>query len=118
MEWLILLLLVPAIVAPVVLLFGFAGCRQILGFEDPILTVAEPRFPRVEFTGLDQIRIAWDYLTPPPEPVTFEVEINGTAPPGQTIESGITDRFFSHTGLQQGQTFLYRVRAVRTSDQQ
>jgi hypothetical protein len=118
MEWLILLLLVPAIVAPVVLLFGFAGCRQILGFEDPILVVAEPRFPRVEFTGLNQIRFAWDYMTPPPEPVTFEVEINGTNPPGQTIESGITDRFFPHTGLQQGQTFLYRVRAVRTSDQQ
>src|SRR5262245_132926 len=116
MEWLILLLLVPAIVVPVVVLFGFAGCRQILGIEDPILVVAEPRFPRVEFTGLNQIRLAWDYVIPPPEPVTFDVEINATDPSGQTIEEGITDTFFEHTNLQEGKTFLYRVRAVRTSD--
>jgi len=32
-EWLILLLLVPAIVVPVVLLVGFAGCDRLFGFE-------------------------------------------------------------------------------------
>jgi hypothetical protein len=30
-EWLILLLLVPAIVVPVVLLVGFAGCDRFFG---------------------------------------------------------------------------------------
>jgi hypothetical protein len=117
MEWLLLFLIVPAVVIPVVLLFGFAGCRQILGFEDPVLLVAEPKFPRAESIGLNHIRVAWDYLIPPPEPVTFEVEINSTDPSGQTIETEITDLFFQHTGLQEGQTFLYRVRAVRSSDQ-
>jgi hypothetical protein len=35
MEWVMLLLLVPAIVVPVVLLLGFAGCDEILGLEPP-----------------------------------------------------------------------------------
>ncbi len=118
MEWLILILSVPVIVAPVVLLFGFAGCRQILDIEDPIVLPAPPGSPRVEIIGLNQIRLAWDYLIPPPEPVTFEVEINATNPSGQTIEEDITSTFFEHTGLQEDQTFLYRVRAVRTSDEQ
>jgi hypothetical protein len=117
MEWLLLFLIVPAVVIPVVLLFGFAGCRQILGFEDPVLVVADPQFPRIESIGLNHIRVAWDYLIPPPEPVTFELEINSTDPPGQAIESGITDLFLQHTGLQEGQTFFYRVRAIRGSDQ-
>jgi hypothetical protein len=33
-EWLVLLLLVPVIVAPVVLLVGFAGCTAVLGLDD------------------------------------------------------------------------------------
>jgi hypothetical protein len=33
-EWLILLLLVPAIVVPVAMLVGFAGCAAIAGIED------------------------------------------------------------------------------------
>ena len=117
MEWLLLFLMVPAVVIPVVLLFGFAGCRQILGFEDPVLVVADPQFPRVESMGLNHIRVAWDYLIPPPEAVTFEVEINSFDPPGQTIESEIPDLFLQHTGLQEGQAFFYRVRAVRSNDQ-
>jgi hypothetical protein len=32
-EWLILVLLVPAVVVPVVLLVGFAGCDRVFGFE-------------------------------------------------------------------------------------
>jgi hypothetical protein len=118
MEWLILILAVPVIVAPVVVLFGFAGCRQILDIEEPIVLPAPPGFPRVEIIGLNQIRLAWDYMIPPPAPVTFDVEINATDPPDQTIAQGITDSFFEHTGLQEDATFLYRVRAIRTSDQQ
>jgi hypothetical protein len=32
-EWLILLLIVPAVVVPVVLLVGFAGCNQVFGLD-------------------------------------------------------------------------------------
>ena len=34
-EWLILLLLVPAIVVPVVMLVGFAGCQVLFPVDDP-----------------------------------------------------------------------------------
>jgi hypothetical protein len=34
MEWLILCLLVPAVLVPVVLLFGFVGCDRVFGLED------------------------------------------------------------------------------------
>jgi hypothetical protein len=37
MEWLILCLLVPAVVVPVVLLWGFVGCNQVFGLEETSL---------------------------------------------------------------------------------
>lgn len=117
MDWLLLLLAVPAVIVPVVLLCGFAGCATILGFEDPILSVADPENLRPESIGFDQITLAWAYLDPPPEPVTFEVKVFQANTSVTTIASGIVDRNFVHTGLQPGSTFLYQVRAVRTSDQ-
>ncbi|MFO1092478.1 MAG: fibronectin type III domain-containing protein [Planctomycetaceae bacterium] len=116
MDWVFLGLLVPAVLVPIVLLCGFAGCRQILGLEDPILTVAPPTNLRADSIGLDGITLAWDYLDPPPEPVKFDVEINNTSPPLQSIVSDISGRSFTHSGLPPGTTFFYRVRAVRTSD--
>jgi len=116
-DWLILLLALPAVIAPVVLLCGFAGCKTLLGFEDPILIVAAPQNLRAESIGFDQITLAWDYLAPPPEPVTFEVELNQASPQVMTFATGLVDRFFTHSGLQAGRAFFYRVRAVRTSDQ-
>jgi hypothetical protein len=42
-EWLILLVLVPAIVVPVVLLAGFAGCDKVWGLphiaDQPVLLI-------------------------------------------------------------------------------
>jgi hypothetical protein len=35
LEWLILIVLVPAVLVPVVLLFGFAGCDVVWGFDRP-----------------------------------------------------------------------------------
>ena len=55
-EWLLLLLLVPAIVVPVVLLFGFAGCRFEPGRappDGPILT-ATPKGPRLIELDVDE----------------------------------------------------------------
>ncbi len=42
MEWLLLCLLVPAVVVPVVLLWGFVGCNPILGLDPTSL--ARPTF--------------------------------------------------------------------------
>lgn len=116
-DWLILLLIVPAVIAPVVLLFGFTGCAAILGFEEPILSVADPENLRAESIGFDQITLAWDYLDLPPEPVTFELKLIQPVTSVTTIAPGIVGRSFAHTTLQPGTTFLYQVRAVRTSDQ-
>ncbi len=119
MEWLILLLLVPAIVAPVVSLHGFAGCVYVPPTPAPA-PPADPTNVRVDSKDLDRITLKWDYLDSPPLPVTFEVEINdpNTVPPSQTFARDIPQatREFSHTGLQEGKVFEYRVRAVQASD--
>jgi hypothetical protein len=39
-EWLALILLIPLILVPIVLLFGFAGCDIVLGLEKPVLRKA------------------------------------------------------------------------------
>ena len=53
MEWLVLLLVVPAILVPIVLLYGFAGCefepRQALGVPD---VTATPK-------NVDHITVSW-----------------------------------------------------------
>ena len=41
-EWLILLLLIPAIVVPVVLLVGFAGCDRLLELWELTPTTSQP----------------------------------------------------------------------------
>jgi hypothetical protein len=119
MEWLILLSLVPAIVAPVVVLYGFAGCVYTPPPPAPV-PPADPTNVRVDSKDLDRITLKWDYLDAPPLPVTFEVEINdlNTDPPSQTFARDIpqTTREFPHTGLQAGKVFEYRVRAVQATD--
>jgi hypothetical protein len=44
MQWLALLLLIPAIVVPVVLLFGFAGCDLVFGLHEIEPPELEPGF--------------------------------------------------------------------------
>jgi hypothetical protein len=44
-EWLILILLVPAIVAPVLLLVGFAGCTAVLDLDDKTFGTGTPDTP-------------------------------------------------------------------------
>jgi hypothetical protein len=52
-EWLILLLLVPAIVAPIVLVFAFAGC----GFQAGV--TPEPTIDSATGTSFNTISVAW-----------------------------------------------------------
>jgi hypothetical protein len=57
-EWLILLLLVPAIVAPIVLVFGFAGCGFSAG-----AAAAQPTIDSTTGTSFDTISVAWGEAT-------------------------------------------------------
>jgi len=116
MEWAILLLIVPVVAVPIVLLQGFAGC----GFEaspadPPVAPPAAPVNLRVTGTDLDRVELAWDYLIPAPDEVTFEILHNQSEPP---VETTITGTTFTHLGLGEGTAHAYQVRAVRSSDQQ
>jgi hypothetical protein len=125
MEWLILLLLVPAIVVPVVLSMGFAGC----GFSVP--GAGPPTLQFVSATPLlspSRVELAW--TSTDGGPVTFkvrrrkgseqwlppvEVEPNGgpgqphtfVDPPLQGVE---------WEPLQPGTTYSYGLQSIRTAD--
>lgn len=74
-----LLLLVPAILIPVVLLFGFAGCGAFLevGAATPVIASATPLDPQT-------VEVRW--TDPNTVPVSFEVERRkGSDAPGEPI---------------------------------
>jgi len=105
-ELLVLIVLTPAIVVPVVLMFGFAGCS----FEGHgVAPPADPWNLRVTETAVDSISLAWDYLDPHPEAVTFAIVHDETEPP---LATGLTSKAFTHAGLAAGTAHAYQVRAV------
>ena len=69
MEWLILCLLVPAVVVPVVLLWGFTGCDKVFGLQS-----VPPSAPVVTATPLaiDAIQVGW--VEAGTGPVRFEIQ--------------------------------------------
>lgn len=91
-EWYMLFLLVPLIVVPVVLLYGYAGCHWVFGLDE-----IKPRTPtNVEAEGIsvDSIKITWVnsqgypskfriYRVTPGAEDTFETELN------EYIDSGL-----------------------------
>jgi hypothetical protein len=68
-EWLALILLIPLILVPIVLLFGFAGCNTIFGLEPTISVVptfeatlgqAQQRANRCIVQRIEQVRLTVD----------------------------------------------------------
>jgi hypothetical protein len=117
MEWLILCLLVPAVVVPVVLLWGFAGCSFQPGVAPPPLTpqnlVATP-------ISVSEISLTWD--NPDPGPVQFEVHRAQDGTQFALLATVAGPPFVDPTNLPtptplgQGITFNYQVFAVSTND--
>ena len=108
MEWVVLLLLVPAILIPVVLLFGFAGCGAFLevGAATPVIASATPLDPQT-------VEVRW--TDPNTVPVSFEVERRkGSDAPGEPI--ALTASPLLDGALEAGTEYTYRVRAIRLSD--
>ena len=60
-EWLILLLLVPAVVVPVVLLVGFAGCDQLFGLVHVNTPPPVPIIQSAEGKSVHVITLTWKY---------------------------------------------------------
>jgi hypothetical protein len=96
-EWLILLLLVPAIVAPVVLVLGFAGC----GFQGAALPLPEPTIDSATGTSFNTISVAWG--------------INGTDP--VTFQRTNLDNSVTDLGVQPSSPFTDTVPTPTQSDQ-
>src|SRR5262249_51236075 len=126
-EWLILVLLVPAIVVPVVLLVGFAGCD----FRPGTISLA-PIIDSAIGDGLDPIALTgaialtW-HLEPSDDATTAHTfEIERTRPDG-TVDPTVpvADSPFEDIGLPTSnvdpgtgtvEVYKYRVLRVRTSD--
>jgi hypothetical protein len=112
MEWLVLILLVPAILVPVVLLWGFAGCS----FDpQPADLILAPTNVSAAGVSVSAIALTWD--NPNTDPVTFQVERTkeGESSP-QILSSSSTT--LQDAGLQEATTYFYKVKAIRTSDNQ
>jgi len=111
-EWLLLLLLVPAIVVPVVLLVGFAGCDRVFGLQSfpppppPILVSAEGKSGSI-------IHLIWTWTGDPQTLQAFHfVRTNpdGTETPFDAPASAFETN--DAMGLQLATTYGYRVQAV------
>ncbi len=94
-EWLILLLLVPVIVAPVVLVLGFAGCRFNPRQE------SEPTIDATTGTSFNTISVAWG--------------INGSA--SVTFQRTNLDNSVTDLGVQPTSPFTDTVPTPTQSDQ-
>lgn len=104
-EWALALVLVPIIVAPFVLAFGFSGCQLVFQAE---FTPAPTSVSAVA-TGLTSIRVAWDHA----ESGKMTFEVIRTPDGGEaSLPIPTPDLFLDDAGLEEGTTYFYRVRAV------
>jgi hypothetical protein len=107
-EWLILLVLVPAIVVPVVLLVGFAGCRFVPGVPPTVVTIDS-----AVGKSVNTITLTWHSSSS----VTQTFEIERTHPNGSVDPPfGALASPFDDTGLPDPGSYKYRVRSVFLSD--
>jgi len=109
MEWLILLLLVPAILVPIVLLCGFAGCSFSHG-----LVPGPPDAPTVTATpkNVDHITVSWQNTDPGPVVGYRFVRTGGTLPPrDENVDASITT-VEDTTGLDPDTVYTYEVSTV------
>jgi hypothetical protein len=105
-EWLMLVLLVPAVLVPFVLVFGFSGCSLL--FKPGL---SKPSNVSAIGAGDDRIRLEWTHSG---EGVTFEVT---RVPDGGTTQTTISTPQTSllDGGLNEGTTYFYQVVAVSGS---
>jgi hypothetical protein len=114
MDWLILFVLLPAIIAPSVLLWGFAGCDKVFGLESidpptqPINLTATPVITAA--TG-SAIQLAWQNQAS--LPVVIERAEDGgefvRLKDGSGNDLTVTGETFTDEGLDGGAIFIYQV---------
>lgn len=115
MEWLILLVLVPAILVPVVLLCGFAGCTFHGGVvPDPVPTTVTPPTVTATPRNVDHITVSWQNTDPNPALNYRFVRIKGTETQKDLVEDAAITTF-EDTGLEAGTDYTYQV-STTTAD--
>jgi hypothetical protein len=126
MEWIILVVLVPAVIVPVVLLFGFAGCAALADIEDINLSQLTPGKPYnlyAEAIGEFEILVTWQFDSK--GPAGFEIErTGGTGGPqkftgggGLGASTGIAlAGSFLATGLESDEWYAFEVVVVGAVD--
>jgi hypothetical protein len=116
MEWLILLLLAPAIVVPIVLLFGFAGCKfhaPVGGGDSDPPTVTPPTVT-ADPKNVDHITVSWQNTDPNPATQYRFLRIKGTV---TETDSNLpaSPTTVEDTGLDAGTLYTYQV-STTTAD--
>lgn len=111
-EWLLLVLIVPAIVVPVVLLFGFAGCDKVFGLDRPDSPQPAPVIASATGKSLSIITLTWmiDQTA-----TSIEFERTKVDPPGPLYSFSVPASPPSHdddAGLDPATTYEYTARAV------
>jgi len=114
MEWLILLLLVPAILVPVVLLCGFVGCHfhpQPVEGGNGTVTVMPPKVNPPEPKNVDHITVSWQNADLKPALDYQFVRLKGgVADPPVVVPPGSdTTVTKDDTGLDAATVFTYQV---------
>lgn len=109
-EWLILLLFVPAVVVPVVLLVGFAGCDLLWGIDR---VKYKPALNKAEGKNAGVITLTWTWGGPPAARFKFErLKVGNLTPvPFEATTSPFDDND-ENKGLVPATNYLYRVQAV------
>ena len=110
-EWLLLVLLVPAIVAPVVLLFGFAGC----GFTGRAVALPVPIINSANGKSRSVIALNWIIDVAASE-IEFErrlvTPMGPMGPPVTFRKTGSPNTQDDDENLESGTTYEYKARAV------
>jgi len=113
MEWALLVVLIPAIVIPIVLLFGFAGCQLVFPLKD------NPVFPgtvSAEVGSRSAITVRWEYTGM--EAARFEVRRKRSLDATFELVSppAFTESEFTDTGLDEDTSYDFRVIAIIGSE--
>jgi hypothetical protein len=120
MNWFLLLFFIPLVLVPIVLLCGFAGCAQIADLGSTSDFPPAPSNLIAKTAGASRISLSWKDNSG--GTANFVLLRSTFAPDGSgslsQIGGELVGPFIIDTGLAEGTTFLYQVKAVDADGRQ